>query len=181
MSCTATNIPGFVSQRNFQRYMKDFDKNETVSDSIVDPVSQHLYASGKEKGRKAEYIVAGMFRDMGYDARILSGHDRCDVIVNINGKWLNVEVKASGIYNRQYLFGKIKPDLFDLIALVFVGHEHTTVQIGGTEAKKFIRLWGSSSEGGYKLYFNPMRKHQKTFGQEGIWFPFAKQNISKAI
>lgn len=185
MSCTITKIPGFVSQRKFQKYMKDFRKNEQADSHIVDPVSQDLYASGNEKGRKGEYIVAGMFKDMGYDARVLSGHDRCDVVVNVGDKWLNVEVKTSGINinSRQYVFNKIKPTLFDIIALVFVGHDGTTVQIGGSEAKSFIRRYGTVSynDDGYKLYFNPMRRHHKALGQEGIWLDFTKENVGKAI
>lgn len=179
-----TKKSGFLSQRNFNRYMKTFEQDASSNKNITDPVSRNLAASGKEKGRKGEYIVCGMFRDMGYDSVVLSGHDRCDVLVNIDGKWLNVEVKTAGLSNsrtRQYNFNHIKPQLFDLIALVFVGDEGTSVQIGGHKAKCFIYNWATKTGTEYKLTYNKTRRHCKDRGNEGTWFNLTAENMQKIV
>jgi hypothetical protein len=181
MPATA-KIPGFVSQRQFTRAMKWYDSVERADDSVTDPVSQNLYSSGHQKGRKCEFLVADLFVKMGYPAQVLKGQESCDLLVKIKDKWLNVEVKSSE-ERKQYIFPNIKPNKFDLIVLVFVGKEGTTIQIGGDKAKEFISTWATwvVKDSDYTIAFNRNRRHCKTHGQEGIWFPFTKSNISKAI
>ena len=181
---TATKIPGFVSQRKFAKYMKEYRTNEVADDSVIDPVSRELFSSGKEKGRKGEYLVAGMFSDMGYESRVLSGHDECDVLVKINGKWLNVEVKtASAGKTGSYQFHRIKTNQFDILVLVLAGKDCTTVQIGGVEAKKFITKYATwvVRDSAYSMSFNRYRRHSKMQGKDGIWFDFTKDNVNKVI
>lgn len=175
-------IPGFVSQRQFAQAMAWYNKDEQADDSITDPVSKELYSSGKQKGRKCEYLVAHMFRKMGYKAQVLKGQEGCDLLVKMNDRWMNVEVKASEC-RKTYVFHRIKPNNFDMIILVFVGKDYTTMQIGGNSAKKFIISKGTwvQRDKAYSMSFSRMRRHAKDFGQEGVWFPFTKQNISKAI
>ena len=181
MPATA-RIPGFVSQRQFTRAMKWYDSVEGADNSVTDPVSQNLYSSGHQKGRKCEFLVADLFRNMGYPAQVLKGQESCDLLVKINGKWLNVEVKSSE-EKKQYCFAGIKPDNFDLIVLVFVGRDGTTIQIGGSKAKEFVSTWGSwvVRDSDYNISFSRNRRHCKAHGQEGIWLPFTKSNISKVI
>lgn len=181
---TATKIPGFVSQRKFAKYMKEYHANEVADDSVIDPVSRVLSSSGNEKGRKGEYMVAGMFRDMGYESKVLSGHDECDVLVKINGKWLNVEVKtASEGKTGSYQFHRIKTNQFDILVLVLAGKNCTTVQIGGAEAKKFITKYATwvVRDSAYSMVFNRLRRHHKMKGKDGIWFGFTKANVRKVI
>lgn len=182
MPATA-KIPGFVSQRQFAQAMKWYHVDERADESITDPVSQDLYSSGKQKGRKCEYLVATLFKRMGYRAQVLKGQEGCDLVVKINDKWMNVEVKASQLHGHQYVFSRIKPKNFEIIALVFVGKDYTTVQIGGEKAKQFVSTWGTwvNRDSAYGISFSKHRMHCKARGQEGIWFPFTKGNISKVI
>lgn len=177
-------IPGFVSQRKFAKYMKEYYRHSCIDDSVVDPVSRELYNSRGEKGRKGEFLVSGMFDDMGYRTQVLSGYDGCDVMVKINNKWIKVEVKTSTLdQDRRYQFHRIKPNNFNLIALVFVGKDHTTVQIGGEKAKKFIvrcATWVRRDHA-YSMGFNRMRKHSKIVKQTDIWFDLTKQNMTKVL
>lgn len=183
MPATA-QIPGFVSQREFAQAMDWYHADERADESIIDPVSQDLYSSGKQKGRKCEYLVAHRFRRMGYRAQVLKGQEGCDLLVNIKNRWVNVEVKAAQFRgSRQYSFHRIKPDNFDLIVLVFVGMDYTTIQIGGATAKDFISTWATwvDSYNSYSIGFSRNRRHSKACGRDDIWFPFTKSNISKVI
>lgn len=175
-------IPGFVSQRQFAQAMRWYDTDERADDSIIDPVSKELYSSGKQKGRKCEYLIAHMFKRMGYQAKVLKGQEGCDLLVKMNEKWMNVEVKASE-FNKNYAFHRIKPNNFDMIVFVFVGKECTTVQIGGSTAKKFVANHGTwvVRDSAYTICFNRMRSHSKAQGKDGIWFSFTKKNICKLI
>jgi hypothetical protein len=179
---TTARIPGFVSQHKFAKYMKNYRNNDYADETVIDPVSKELFNSGKEKGRKGEYLVAGMFTDMGYETKVLSGHDGCDVMVNIHDKWLRVEVKTSLLKRRKYGFHRIKLTHFDLIALVFVAKDCTSVQIGGIKAKKFISTWATwvHRDTAYSMGFNNNRKHSKV-REDDVWFEFTKKNLIKII
>jgi len=173
---------GFVSQRNFQRYMAEFYENEQADSSVADPVSRDLLSSGSMKGRKGEYIVKGMLEDMGYECRMLNGFESCDIMVKIDGKWLGVEVKTGSMSSaNQYNFQKIKTFNFDLIALVFVGKDYTGVKIGGKKAKHFIDAWGTTQEEGQKIAFNAHRMNKRLRGRDDVFMDCVANNIPKLI
>ena len=179
---TTTEKNGFVSQRNFQRYMADY-VNDKANSSVSDPVSRDLLASGNEKGRKGEYIVKGMLEDMGYECMMLNGFEACDLMVKIDGRWLGVEVKTGSMSSaNQYNFQKIKTSNFDLIALVFVGTDYTNVKLGGANAKRFIDTWGTDQQcGGQKIAFNAHRMNKKIRGRDDIFMDCVANNVPKLI
>ena len=95
MNLNDTKTEGFVSQRDFQRYMEDYNKNAKVDDRFVDPVSRSLMAAGREKGDRGEFVVKGILEDLGYEVKHLGGTDSRDLDVKIDGQWKKMEVKTS--------------------------------------------------------------------------------------
>jgi len=173
MTATTTKNDGFLSQRDFQRYMKDYEKNVAIADRFTNCVSRSLMASGREKGEKGEFIVKGILQDLGYEVRYLGGSDSCDLMVKIDGSWKAMEVKTAQ-YNsqKQYQFSNIKPDLFDMIAFVFVGENGTTVKIGAKGGRNFIRKFASlvsrvdCQEYYYNISLNRYRGHAGLYSTE---------------
>jgi hypothetical protein len=173
MTATATENNGFISQRDFRRYMTDYEKNVAVAERFTDSVSRSLMASGREKGEKGEFIVKGILQDLGYEVRYLGGSDSCDLMVKIDGSWKDMEVKTAQYGKKgQYQFSNIKPDLFDMIAFVFVGESGTTVKIGAKGGRNFIRKFGSlvsrvdCQETYYNIALNKYRGHGGLYGTE---------------
>ena len=133
------NIPGFVSQRDFQKANEQYLKQERQDGKFVDPVSKEFVAAGQEKGRKGEYLVMQMLQDMGYETKMLSGTDDYDLKVKIKGTCNRVEVKtAAQSRKNNFTFSGIKTSYYDLLVTVFVGYDYTSVQISGQEGKLFI-------------------------------------------
>ena len=153
--------------------MKDYEENVAVAERFTDSVSRSLMASGREKGEKGEFIVKGILQDLGYDVRYLGGSDSCDLMVKIDGRWRAMEVKTAQYNSKnQYQFSNIKPDLFDMIAFVFVGENGTTVKIGAKGGRDFIRKFASlvsrvdCQESYYNISLNRYRGHAGLYGTE---------------
>ena len=179
---TATKIPGFVSQRDFQKADKDYLKNERQNGKFSDPVSIEFVAAGGEKGRKGEYLVKQQFEKLGYKVRLLDGYDRADLRVLIGDEWKYVEVKTatqSGVSD-SFTFSNIKTSNFDIIALVMVGYDYTSVVIGGKSAKRFIDVYGTRTDRGETLYFNKYRSHRLLKGAERF-LSITQKNIQKIL
>lgn len=179
----STKNPGFVSQRKFAKYMKAYHSS-CMNSHVSDPVSRELYNSQGEKGRKGEFLVSGILRDMGYKTEVLNGYDGCDVMLLSGQKWLKIEVKTSTFSNSGYQFHRIKPNNFDMIALVLAGIDGTTIQIGCANAKKFIVRYATwvVRDSAFSMHFGRMRKHSKMNDkQKDIWFDFTKQNMERIL
>jgi len=173
MNKEITKTEGFVSQRDFQRYMADYDKNAKVDDRFVDPVSRSLMASGREKGDRGEFVVKGILEDLGYEVKHLGGTDSRDLDVKVDGQWKRMEVKTSQyLKTNNYKFNAIKPWLFDMIAFVFVSENGTSVKIGGKGGQHFVEVYGSlcsrvdCEEMFYNVALNKYRGHTGLYGTE---------------
>jgi hypothetical protein len=179
---TATNIPGFVSQRDFQKADKDYLKNERQNGKFSDPVSIEFMAAGGEKGRKGEYLVKQQFEKLGYKVQILNGYDHADLRVKIGDEWKYVEVKtaAQGGVSDNFCFNNIKTSNFDILALVMVGYDYTSIVIGGKSAKRFINVYGTLTDRGETVYFNRYRGHRFLKGEERF-LTITKENIQKIL
>jgi hypothetical protein len=178
------NIPGFVSQRTFQKANEKHTMETRQDGKFSDPVSREMVAAAGDKGSKGEYIVAEMFSEMGYEVMVLFGQKSHDVKVKIKGEWHRVEVKTStqkGNANN-FCFAAIKTRCYDLLATVFVGYDYTSVQISGKEGKRFIDTWGSTIETkpGRWINFNSFRTHCKLQGME-IFFDMTKKNVERLV
>lgn len=191
MSNEAKNkIPGFVSQRAFQKANELYMKQERKDGKFVDPVSKEFVAAGQEKGRKGEYLVMQMLQDMGYKVEMLSGTDEYDLRVKIKGTWHRVEVKTAAQSRScdNFTYSGIKTTHYDLLATVFVGYDYTSVQISGTEGKRFIDVYGSnfcgsnweSRPASKVICFNKFRTHCKLRGTEAF-FDMTKQNVERLV
>ena len=184
------NIPGFVSQRAFQKANELYLKEERTDGKFVDLVSREFIAAGQEKGRKGEYLVMHMLRDMGYKVKMLNGTDDYDLSVKIKGTWHRVEVKtaAQGGVSNNFTFSGIKTNYYDLLVTVFVGYDYTSVQISGTEGKRFIDIYGSnfcgsnweSRPASKVICFNKFRTHCKLRGTEAF-FDMTKKNVERLV
>ena len=183
-NATQNNIPGFVSQRLFQKANQKYNKLSRKDGKFSDPVSREMVAAGDEKGGKGEYIVAEMLAEMGYEVMVILGKQSYDVKVKINRKWRRVEVKTAGQHgaSHQFAFSYIKTRYYDLLATVFVGYDYTSVQISGEEGKKFINKFGSSNakRPGNCISFNQWRTHCKLQGIEAF-FDMTKKNIEHLV
>jgi len=191
MSHEAKNqIPGFVSQRAFQKANEIYLKQERPDGKFVDPVSKEFVAAGQEKGRKGEYLAMDMLQDMGYEVTMLSGTDDYDLTVKIKGTWYRVEVKtaAQGGSSNNFTFSGIKTSYYDLLVTVFVGYDYTSVQISGQEGKKFIDVFGTDYSGNNwekrppskVIHFNKFRTHCKLQGTEAF-FDMTKKNVKRLV
>ena len=191
MSQEAINkIPGFVSQRAFQKANEQYLKQERQDGKFVDPVSKEFVAAGQEKGRKGEYLVMQMLQDMGYEVKMLSGTDDYDLKVKIKGTWYRVEVKtaAQGRSYDNFTFSGIKTSYYDLLVTVFVGYDYTSVQISGQEGKLFIDEYGSNYCGSNWesrppskiIHFNKFRTHRKLQGIEAF-YDMTKKNVERLV
>ena len=191
MSNEAKNkIPGFVSQRAFQKANELYLKQERQDGKFVDPVSKEFIAAGQEKGRKGEYLAMQMLQDMGYEVKMLSGTDDYDLKVKIKGTWYRVEVKtaAQGRAWHNFIFSGIKTSYYDLLVTVLVGYDYTSVQISGTEGKRFIDTYGSNYCGSNwelrpaskVIGFNKFRTHCKLRGTEAF-FDMTKKNVERLV
>ncbi len=185
MSNEAKNqIPGFVSQRLFQKANQKYNELSRKDGKFSDPVSREMVAAGDEKGGKGEYIVAEMLAEMGYEVMVLLGKKSYDVKVKIKRKWRKVEVKTAGQHgvSHQFKFSFIKTDYYDLLATVFVGYDYTSVQISGKEGKEFIEAFGSDSDNrpGKCIAFNQWRSHCKLQGLEAF-FDMTKKNVERLV
>jgi hypothetical protein len=178
---TATKIPGFVSQRDFQKANKDYLKNES-NPNFTESTSMELMSAGGAKGRKGEYVVKSQFEKLGYKVEILNGYDRADLKVMIDNEWKYVEVKTAGQagVSDTFRFNHIKTSNFDIIAFVMVGYGGTSAVIGGKYAKRFIDVYGSLTDTGISMSFNRHRTHKRLKGQE-TFLPITKQNIRKIL
>ncbi len=185
MSHEAVNkIPGFVSQRLFQKANDKFNGGNRKDGKYSDPVSREMIAAGGAKGTKGEYIVAEMLAEMGYEVMVVIGNKSYDVKAKIKGKWRRIEVKTAAQMGKShaFLFGAIKTRFYDLLATVFVGYDYTSVQISGKEGKKFIDKVGSSYENraGKWISFNQWRTHCKLQGLEAF-FDMTKKNVQRLV
>tara|TARA_B100001564_G_C20541065_1_gene624371 strand:+ start:378 stop:941 length:564 start_codon:yes stop_codon:yes gene_type:complete len=187
MSHEAQNqIPGFVSQRVFQKANQKYNESSRQDGKFSDPVSREMIASGEAKGTKGEYIVAEMLAEMGYEVMVILGKKSYDVKAKIKGKWRRIEVKTAGQKGRSHQFGFcfIKTNRYDLLATVFVGYDYTSVQISGEEGKKFIDRIGNLSKKtkrpGRTISFNQWRTHCKLQGLEAF-FDMTKKNIERLV
>ena len=183
------NIPGFVSQRDFQKANEQYLKQERQDGKFVDPVSKEFVAAGQEKGRKGEYLVMQMLQDMGYETKMLSGTDDYDLKVKIKGTWYRVEVKtAAQSRKNNFTFSGIKTSYYDLLVTVFVGYDYTSVQISGQEGKLFIDQFGSNYCGSNweirppakVISFNKFRTHRKLQGIEAF-YDMTKKNVERLV
>jgi len=185
MSHEAKNqIPGFVSQRLFQKANQKYNESSRKDGKFADPVSREMVAAGDEKGGKGEYIVAEMLAEMGYEVMVMLGKKSYDVKAKIKGKWRRVEVKTAGQAGKSSIFGfaYIKTRYYDLLATVFVGYDYTSVQVSGEEGKKFIDKFGTSSDNrpGRCINFNQFRTHCKLQGLEAF-YDMTKENVERLV
>jgi hypothetical protein len=185
MSNEAKNqIPGFVSQRLFQKANRKYNECARKDGKYSDPVSREMVAAGDEKGGKGEYVVAEMLAEMGYEVMVILGRKSYDIKVKIKRKWRKVEVKTAGQQgaSHQFAFGFIKTGYYDLLATVLVGYDYTSVQISGEEGKKFIDKFGSSNKRrpGKCITFNQWRTHCKLQGTEAF-FDMTKENVERLV
>jgi hypothetical protein len=185
MSHEAKNqIPGFVSQRLFQKANKKYNEFSRKDGKFNDPVSREMVAAGDEKGGKGEYIVAEMLAEMGYEVMVILGKKSYDVKAKIKGKWQRVEVKTAGQTGKSnvFAFAFIKTHCYDLLANVFVGYDYTSVQISSTEGKKFIDKFGTSCKKrpGKCIQFNQFRTHCKLQGLQAF-YDMTKENVERLV
>lgn len=165
----ATN--GFLSQRKFRRYMKEY-KNQIkgVDERFEDVVSQEMVEAGREKGEMGEFVVKGILQDLGYEVSCRGGYDSCDLMVNTDKGWKRIEVKTASqgpkSRSNNYAFSGIKPWKFDMLAMVFVGEQGLTVKIGsGYNVKRFIEVFGSITDSGsYNICLDRYRGHTGLYG-----------------
>jgi len=177
-------IPGFVSQRVFQKANQKYNESSRKDGKFSDPVSREMIAAGEAKGTKGEYIVAEMLAEMGYEVMVILGKKSYDVKAKIKGKWRKIEVKTAGQAGRSnnFCFSFIKTNYYDLLATVFVGYDYTGVQISGKEGKKFIDKFGTENDKrpGKVIIFNQWRTHSKLQGLEAF-FDMTKKNVERLV
>ena len=189
MSITkATKDNGFLSQREFSKYMKDFDENIEVAEQFESQISRRMMAYNREKGERGEFIVMGKLRDMGYEVEPIGGNNSCDLIMNTDKGWKRIEVKtaAQGPDSRSnnFKFSDIKPWKYDILALVFVGYDGLSVKIGGNQGKHFIKTYGTltdrGAEGSYGIALDRYRGHTGMYGTERM-IELNEVNVKKVL
>ena len=128
-------------------------------------VSREMSLLGTNKGRIGEYIVKTMFEDLGATVKVLNGYSSCDLLVTYYGKTFGVEVKTAAFQpnTKNYMFGQVKPNKYDMLVLVFIDEDETIVKIGGMASKKYISKRGSLGGGmrGYNIAFDINKSHSK--------------------
>lgn len=184
----ATKDNGFLSQREFSKYMKNFDKNIEVAEQFESQISRRMMAYNREKGERGEFIVMSKLRDMGYEVEPIGGNNSCDLIMNTDKGWKRIEVKtaAQGPDSRSnnFKFSDIKPWKYDILALVFVGYDGLSVKIGGKQGKHFIQTYGTltdrGAEGSYGIALDRYRGHTGMYGTERM-IELNEMNVKKVL
>lgn len=185
---TATKDNGFLSQREFQRYMKNFDKNIEVAERFESQISRKMMTYNREKGERGEFIVMGKLQDMGYEVELIGGSKSCDLIMNTDKGWKRIEVKTASqgpdSRSNNFQFSCIKPWKYDILALVFVGHDGISVKIGGNQGKHFIKTYGSMTDrganGSYTISLDRYRGHTGMYGTERM-IELNEVNVKKVL
>lgn len=189
MSITnATKNNGFVSQREFRRYMQNFDNHIQIEERFESQVSRKMMTYNREKGERGEFIVMGKLQDMGYEVELIGGSKSCDLIMNTDKGWKRIEVKTASqgpsSRSNNFQFAGIKPWKYDILALVFVAHDGISVKIGGKQGKHFIEVFGSmtdrGAEGSYVINLDRYRGHIGLYGTERM-IELNEVNVKKVL
>lgn len=184
----ATKVKAAVMNRAFAQYKKDQKKVQ----GFTNVVSRQIVDSGDSKaiGRMGEYLVKAELEDLGFEVKLLSGIESCDLKVKIGQSWKRVEVKTSKVHFRrankngtickQFCFNALKTELFDMAVFVFVDYDRTVIKVGGKEAKKHIDFWGSKGNNGKIVKFGKNMRHHKEYG-ETVFLDLDKKNVRLSL
>lgn len=198
MTTAAAQVPGFVSQRLFQKaegLFKSMKVKECEDRGFVDPISQKMRMLGRAASTYAETMVQARFMEcddlimenMGDSSQ--SGNDL--LLTDTNSlRTYRVEVKsAQEKGSGEFFFQGIDPKKFDILVLVFIGKDGTFMQIGHSATfGSWLKLYGtwyankSAREGyGYRVHRNSDYKHDRMYGYEYFLDMQYDENIYKVI
>ena len=185
----ATKVKAAVMNRALVSYRKDQKKVQ----GCTNVGARQLAEAGDSKaiGRMGEYLVKAELEDLGYEVKLLSGADSCDLKIKIGQSWKRIEVKTSkvglnttvrkdGTRSKIYCFNSIKTELFDMIVFVFIDYDRTVIKVGGEAAKRHIELWGSDGHNGKCLCFGENMRNHKERGQQ-IFSEIKKENVKTSL
>jgi hypothetical protein len=187
----ATKVKAAVLNRAFAQYKKDTNKVQAFTNTV----SRRLVESGssKDMGRMGEYLVKAELEDLGYEVKLLSGIESCDLKVKVGQSWKRVEVKTAraslqsksntrkdGTRGKQFFFSSLKTQLFDMVVLVFVDYDRTVIKVGGKLAKKHIDFWGTKGNNGLGLRFGENMRQDKEYGKN-VFLDLDKKNVRLSL
>ena len=195
-----TTIPGFVSQRLFNRaesLFMDMKQAECESKGFVDPISQRMRLLGRSASTYAETMVQARLEEyIGYDISVKnmgdSSQSNNDLVIvdNETQREYRLEVKsAQEKASGDFFFQGIDPNKFDYIVLVFIGKEGTFMQIGdryyaGGWIEDNCRWYdndGARPGYGYRATKHNDYRHSRMRGEEVFFDMSSDQNITTVL
>lgn len=143
--------------------LKDFElaKKEKygIQDNILFSIERNQFAyamsclNSTDRGDFAEIMVRDKLKKNGYLVQKLGGATNSyDLLVN---KTIRVEVKMATLRKRNvYVCQKIKPELFDVLFMMFLTPDGMITRWSTSEDINDWASWHKRGKEGYSIYFN---------------------------
>ena len=146
---------------DFER-VRAIKKTDSIMDAILFTIQKNEFAyamnlcDSHDRGVYAERLVGNKLADHGMIVEFCGTDKDYDLLINgaIRAEVKLGTIQSSGKNNTKYIFHKIKPELFDIIFMVFL-HPHG-VEIKWTTSEMFTE-WSVDyirGKNGYSITFN---------------------------
>jgi hypothetical protein len=130
-----------------------------IQDSILFSLERNHFAyamsceNSTDRGDYAEFLMCDRLQKMGYTVQRLGGaNNSYDLILN---KSIRAEVKLATLRRRNvYICEKIKPELFDVLIMMFLTPDGMVIRWTTAEDFRDWASWHKRGKEGYSLYFN---------------------------
>jgi hypothetical protein len=130
-----------------------------IQDTILFSIERDAFAyalschNSTDRGDFAELMVCGRLKSMGYSVQRLGGaRNSYDLILN---QTIRAEVKQATLRRRSsYICEKIKPELFDVLIMMFLTPDGMVIRWSTAEDISDWGSWHKRGKEGYNIYFN---------------------------
>lgn len=130
-----------------------------IQDTILFSIERNPFAyalschNSTDRGDFAEFILCDKLRGMGYSVQRLGGsRNSYDLILN---NTIRAEVKLATLRRRNYyICEKIKPELFDVLLMMFLTPDGMVTRWATSEDISDWASWHKRGKEGYSIYFN---------------------------